>query len=89
MSEFKYLGCVLDESGTDELECRWKECRGRRVGGAIKSLFNSGDLQLECVRVLHEALLVPVLIYSSETMMWNKEERSRIRAVQMDKIRSM
>ena len=29
ISEFKYFGCVLDESGTDEAECsgRW------RVGG--------------------------------------------------------
>ena len=30
VSEFKYLGCVLDESGADEAECRrkvakWKE----------------------------------------------------------------
>ena len=25
VSEFKYLGCALDESGTDEEECRKKE----------------------------------------------------------------
>ena len=24
VSEFKYLGCVLDESGTDEAECHRK-----------------------------------------------------------------
>ena len=33
-------------------------------------------------------LLVPVLMYGSETMIWMEDERSRIRAVQMDKIRS-
>ena len=38
---------TLDESGTDEAECR------RRVAGAIRSLVNAGDLQLECARVLH------------------------------------
>ena len=32
--------------------------------------------------VLHETLLVPVLMYFSETMLW--KERSRIRVVQMD-----
>ena len=32
-SEFKYLGCVLDESGTDEAECSRKVAR---VAGAIK-----------------------------------------------------
>ena len=28
VSEFKYLGCVLDESGTDEAECRRKVAIG-------------------------------------------------------------
>ena len=30
-SEFKYLGCVLDESGTDEAECNRKVASRRRV----------------------------------------------------------
>ena len=38
------------------------------------------------VLVLHETLLVPVHTYGSETMLW-KEERSRVRAVQMDSLR--
>ena len=33
VSEFKYLGCVLDESGTDEAECCRNVASGRRVGG--------------------------------------------------------
>ena len=39
------------------------------------------------VPVLHEILLVPVLIYGSETMLWKEKERSRIKAVQMDNLR--
>ena len=35
---------------------------GRRVAGAVMSLVNTRDYQLECVRVLHETLLVPVLM---------------------------
>ena len=31
VSEFKYLGCVLDESGTDEAECSRKVAIGRRL----------------------------------------------------------
>ena len=52
-------------------------------------LVNVRGLQLECARVLDETLLVPVLMYGSDTMMWKEEERFRIRAVQMDKIRSL
>ena len=57
VSEFKYLGCVLDESGTAEAECN------RKVSGAIRSLVNAKSLQLECASILHESLLVSVLTY--------------------------
>ena len=38
-------------------------------------------------RVLHESLLLPVLMYGSEAVIWKEKERSRIRAVQMDNLR--
>ena len=44
VSEFKYLRCVLDESGTDEAECRWKGVSGRRVAGAIRFIVNTWSL---------------------------------------------
>ena len=47
------------------------------------------DFQLECARVLHETLLMPVLIYGSETMLWKEKEKSRVRAVQMDNVRGL
>ena len=53
----------------------------RRVAGAIRSLVNARNLQLECARVLHETLLVNVLMYGSEAMLWKEKEISRVRAV--------
>ena len=44
----------MEESGTDEAECRMKVVRGRRVAGAIWSLVNALGLLLESVMVLHE-----------------------------------
>ena len=37
---------------------------------------------------MHEILLVPVLMYGSETML-SRKERSRVRAVQMDTLRGL
>ena len=74
--KFEYLGCVLDESGTGGAECSRKVARGRRVAGAIRSLVNARDLQLECASVLHETLLVPVLLYGNETVLWKEKEKS-------------
>ena len=54
---------------------------------ALRFLVNGRDLQLECARILHETLLVPIFMYDSETMLWKEKERSRIRAVQMDNLR--
>ena len=43
-------------------------------------------MQLESARVLHETLLVPDLMYDSDTMLWKEKERSRIRPAQMDNL---
>ena len=68
VSEFKYFGCVVDESGTDEVECSRMVASGGRVAGAIRYLVNARSLQLKCARVLCESSLVPVLTYGSETI---------------------
>ena len=59
------MGCVLDKAGRNGAECSRKVVIGRKVAGANRSLVNARDLKLECARVLHETLLVPVLMYGS------------------------
>ena len=70
----------MDEAGTDGAEC------SRIVASAIGSLVNARDSQIECARVLHETLSLPILKYTSETMLWKEEEISRVRAVQIDSL---
>ena len=73
MCQFKYLGCILDESGTDDAECHRMVGSRRKVTGAIRSLVNDRGLQLEYEKVLHEGLLMPVLMYGSETIIWKEK----------------
>ena len=47
VSEFKYLGCVLDESRTDGTECS-RKVASEEGCSIIRSLGNDMDLQLEC-----------------------------------------
>ena len=77
VSEFKYLGCVLNESGIDEAECSKKVVSGRRVAGAVRPLVNGRSLQLECAKVLHVSLLVTVLTYSSEIKIWRESNENK------------
>ena len=41
------------------------------------------------VLILHKILLVPVLMFGSETRLLKDRERSRTRAVQMDNLRGL
>ena len=88
VSEFKYLGCVLNKSGTDGVECSRKMVSGKRVAGAIRSLVNVRDLKLECARFLQETLLVPVLMYGIKTTL-GKRSRDLVMAVEMDNFRGL
>ena len=45
------MGFVLGESGTDEAEGIRRVASGRKVAGAIRSLVNIKDLQIERPRV--------------------------------------
>ena len=51
---------------------------GRKVAGAVRPLVNLSYFQLECIKVLDEALLMPVLLYGSEIVVWREKEISRI-----------
>ena len=84
----KYLGCVLGEFGTDIAKCHRNVVSGRKVAVAIMSLINARGLQLECVKVEHEALLVPVQLYGNKTQR-SEKEKSRIRPVQLDNFRDL
>ena len=51
--------CVLDESGTDGAKCCRKMVSGGKSVVAIRSL-------------LHEALIMPVLLYGSKAVIWRE-----------------
>ena len=83
VSEFEYLGCVLNGSGTDETKCRKQVAIGRRVAGNIISLVNTRGLQLE--GLAWDIARACFYVYHSDSDM-KEEEESRTRAVQMDSL---
>ena len=51
-----------------------------KMASVVTSL-DAMSLQFECARVLHEGLLVSVLIYGSDKIVWKEYERSMIMAM--------
>ena len=69
VSQFKYLGCALDELGKESAKCYRKMVGGKKAAGIVNSPVNDKSLHLfECERVLYEALLMPVLLHGNKTM---------------------
>ena len=66
-----------------------KTVNRRKFQDAMKSFVNAMSLRLECSEVLNEGLLISVLKYKSVTKGWMKEERSRIKAMQVDNLRGL
>ena len=63
VSEFKYLGYMLDEKGTDDAECSRKVVSGRKVSGEIKPMVNEKELSLDCARISHEYVAPGVIVW--------------------------
>ena len=61
VSEFKYLGCVLDESDTDVAECSRKVVNRWRVDGAIRFLVMLGICSLSVLVFYMKHSLYPYL----------------------------
>lgn len=63
--EFKYLECtrMLIDKKQIKVKCETKVIYGRRVAETTQALLNKKRLSLDCVRVLHESILIPTLMY--------------------------
>ena len=68
ISEVKYFGLELDESGTNGAESCREVATDRKIADAVRSPVNGNSLQLECARLLREGLIVPILRYRNESM---------------------
>ena len=76
---------ALDKSSIDDAVFLRKVASGLRVAGATHSPVNARDLQIALQNCRKHCLYL--FLYMTKTMIWKEEERSIIRAVQMDNLR--
>ena len=68
--DFKCLGCVLDELGTDDVECRRKVVSKGKAADAIRFQVSARGMQFGCARVPCDSLLVPAGLCGSAAKIW-------------------
>ncbi|XP_060809954.1 uncharacterized protein LOC132904043 [Amyelois transitella] len=62
---------------------------GNMVNGALHAFMSSQKLSKKARLAVHRGVLVPTLMYGSESWVWQKKHESRINAVEMRALRSM
>ena len=89
VDKFTYLGALLDKRGLGEAEVSSRVKKGRKVVGCVGELKRKYKMRGDALRSIHEGVLVPTLTYGCETLVWNAEARSKVRAVEMSNLRNI
>ncbi len=87
VKEFKYLGTVLGKLGEMDGEVRQRAVKGRSVIGSLARVMKGRNVSMEVKRGLRNSILLPTLMYGSETWTWNRAQQSRVHAVEMSYLR--
>ncbi len=84
--ECKYLGTILRKHREME-EVGERAVKGRRVMGSLARVMRGRNVSMEVKRGPRNSIVLPTLMYGSETWMWNRAWQSRVRAVEMRYLR--
>ena len=89
VSQFVYLGSLLQNDGRIDGEIDRRVNAGLRVVGATSSLSRNLEVDQKCKLAVYESVVVPTLMYASETWVWKGNHRSKVVATEMKYLRSM
>jgi hypothetical protein len=89
VKEFVYLRSMFmgDREYDSDIERRVNS--GNIVNGALHDFMGSRVVSKKAQRSVHSGVLLPTLIYGSESWVWQKKHTSRVNAVEMRALSSM
>jgi len=85
--EHKYLGVILDTSGTDDKEIRSRVIQARKCIACLNRILCSKDIRKERKLNIYNALIKSSLLYGSETWRLTENNKRRVEATEMDALR--
>ena len=89
VDQFKYLGSVIATNGEVEADVRHRVNEGCKVLGALKGVMKNGGLGMNVKKVLYEKVVVPTVMYGSESWGMKVTERQKLNVFEMKCLRSM
>ena len=89
VDQFKYLGSVIAANGGIEADVRHRVNEGCKVLGALKGVMKNRGLGMNVKKVLYEKVVLPTVMYGSESWGMKVTERQKLNVFEMKCLRSM
>jgi len=86
---FNYLGVVISAEGDGRQEFGHRLKEGNRALGGVREVWNRGGMSLGMKRRVFESIVVPKVLYGSETWCLNAKEKNDLEVFEMKGLRSM
>ena len=88
VNSFKYLGSCFSSDGGVKEDVSMRIGEGRKTFGAMKSMWSCRSVSLNVKKELYERIVVPTVMYGSETWGMRREERNKLDVSEMQCLRS-
>ena len=89
VDQFKYLGSVIAANAGVEAVVRHRVNEGCKVLGALKGVMKNRGLGMNVKKVLYEKVVVPMVMYGSDSWGMKVTERQKLNVFEMKCLRSM
>ena len=83
VNEFKYLGSMVASGGGMDAEVRERLSAGGKVMGGLASMWKCRGMSIEAKMCMWESIVVPTVLYGSESWVLSAEERHRVNVFDM------
>ena len=80
---------MFKRDGRCESDIERRKTAGTNVNGALRPIMKSRSVSIPAKKMMHQAILLPTLMYGSESWTWLKKDESGINAVEMRSLRRM
>lgn len=89
VNEFVYLGRMFSEKGSIDSEIDRRVNAGRKIVGSMAGLAKSEALSNKAKLAVYNSVLLPTLLYGSESWVCQAKHKSKLNAVGMSFLRNM
>ena len=89
LDKFNYLGVMISTDGGMREEVARRVLDGRKVWGTMAKLWNENMISRKLKREYYERVVIPSVVYGSETLSLSEQERRKIKVFEVMCLRNI